>query len=108
MAASRRSARLRLSSTLIDCLREVCEGKTLHLARTFAPAGAECEGQDLNPWTSTGAELESAAVSRLGYPRTRFPVGTAGAKTLRTTATSEDGDSGELLYKQENAETDAQ
>src|SRR6056297_1781340 len=30
-----------------------------------------CEGRDLNPRTSTGAELESAAVSGLGYPRTQ-------------------------------------
>ncbi len=29
-----------------------------------------CEGRDLNPRTSTGADLESAAVSGLGYPRT--------------------------------------
>jgi len=30
----------------------------------------QCEGCDLNAWTPTGADLESAAVSRLGYPRT--------------------------------------
>jgi hypothetical protein len=40
----------------------------LHLAALWC----ECEGQDLNPWTSTGADLESAAVSRLGYPRTQY------------------------------------
>ena len=34
----------------------------------------QCEGGDLNPWTSTGADLESAAVSRLGYPRTRARI----------------------------------
>ena len=34
----------------------------------------QCEGRDLNPWTSTGADLESAAVSRLGYPRTRARI----------------------------------
>ena len=34
----------------------------------------QCEGGDLNPWTSTGADLESAAVSRLGYPRTRAQI----------------------------------
>ena len=30
----------------------------------------QCEGCDLNAWTPTGADLESAAVSWLGYPRT--------------------------------------
>jgi hypothetical protein len=83
---------------------KICEGKTLHLARTFmpagthVPAGTQCEGQDLNPWTSTGAELESAAVSRLGYPRTHLLLDVAGAKTLRTTAQVLGGRSPESGY----------
>ena len=36
--------------------------------------GQQCEGWDLNPWTPTGADLESAAVSRLGYPRTHWQL----------------------------------
>ena len=39
-------------------------------SRLPSVVGSPCEGRDLNPRTSTGADLESAAVSRLGYPRT--------------------------------------
>ncbi len=42
-----------------------------------------CEGRDLNPRTSTGADLESAAVSGLGYPRTRPRLHCRGCLTRR-------------------------
>jgi hypothetical protein len=52
-----------------------CEGRALPERLPHLPAEPErCEGRDLNPWTSTGADLESAAVSELGYPRTRQGV----------------------------------
>ena len=43
----------------------------------------QCEGCDLNAWTPTGADLESAAVSRLGYPRTQSSVIVSGISTSR-------------------------
>ena len=79
IGAERESAASLLYRTPCEMLR----GQDSVLARTFVPRGTQCEGQDLNPWTSTGAELESAAVSRLGYPRTRCAVGTVRAKVLR-------------------------
>ena len=53
---------------------------TAHSRSPFRIRGAlfvrasPCEGRDLNPRTSTGADLESAAVSGLGYPRTQFGI----------------------------------
>ncbi len=43
-----------------------------------------CGGRDSNPWTSTGADLESAAVSRLGYPRAHLRVRRCRSKRLWT------------------------
>ena len=53
----------------------------------------QCEGRDLNPWTSTGADLESAAVSRLGYPRTRSrnPRPSVTSQSLTTPVAAPDG-----------------
>ena len=51
------------------------EDRSVDLPALFARGrvGPQCEGCDLNAWTPTGADLESAAVSRLGYPRTHLP-----------------------------------
>jgi hypothetical protein len=42
-----------------------------HSVAACSHAAPSCEGRDSNPWTPTGADLESAAVSGLGYPRTQ-------------------------------------
>ena len=46
-------------------------GRIAIAPRRSRPRNTQCEGRDSNPRTSTGADLESAAVSRLGYPRTQ-------------------------------------
>ena len=46
-------------------------GRLAIAPRRSRQGNPQCEGRDSNPRTSTGADLESAAVSRLGYPRTQ-------------------------------------